>query len=625
MNNLTDSNHFHLEDSFINVCLLFYGIILVVGIIGNALTFAVVVLNKSMRRSIHFYTINLSLADGLLLLIYVPTQTKMTYDDLYWHMGKTMCSFCNFTISLCLSASVGTLIAISADRMRAVTNPFSWKAHSQHLSKIIIPIIWIASAAIAFPVAYVANLKPEDNSTMLFNCVEEWPVSAGKLGMGYWITIMIIQYILPLAFMAFINGVILYKIKQSGNSINTLHKRMLRMIILLLITYAVCTGMQHMVYFATIMNNKQYPYLFVSSNLVVSLQAAINPLIYGTNRNDFEQAIIGIFKYCGTRISNFFTHKRKTISFSEYQNSVSETSSVYLLPLLMSKNFDIKREAQNSKYLQVPGRDSELDELKRLVKDEKRRDTMAFINDIDQLAPLKSKKVKIKTTNYIKKNYKRSLSGKNKLTPLIVITEHSTNIQSLSAFNNNELTHAAKGVVAEQTVKNIAEHVEITNKDTAVNQFNIFDQETFSNELQIKSTFDEIERIQKEIESTIELLEKSSKGHETIMNEGYAACTHENATKTSPSDMSKTCKSKNANNHDFCSEKCSRKKSNLNCIDSGYWTFTKSHESRIINEVNDKKSFTQTTQAQQTPSFQSFELNANLLKNLSYDSKESYI
>ena len=177
MYNRTVSYNIHLGNAFISVCLILYSILLVVGIVGNILTCAVVVLNKSMRRSIHFYTFNLSLADGLLLVIYVPTQMKMTYDNLHWHMGKAMCSFCNFTISLCLSASVGTLMAISADRLRAVKHPFAWKANSQRLSKIIIPVIWFVSAVVAFPVAYVADLRHEGNSTDLLNCIEVWPDS----------------------------------------------------------------------------------------------------------------------------------------------------------------------------------------------------------------------------------------------------------------------------------------------------------------------------------------------------------------------------------------------------------------------------------------------------------------
>ena len=400
---------------------------------------------------------------------------------------------------------------------------------------------------------------------------------------------MIMQYIVPLISMGFINGVILYEIKQSGKSINTLHKRMLRMMILLLLTYAICTGMQHMAYFATVITGALYPHLFVISNLVVSLQAAINPLIYGTNRNDFEQAIIGIFKYCASRISNFVTKKQNHSTFKEYQEYVSETSFSLLTPSTMRKNINLETEEQNRNYLQVPGRESESEELKRIVRAAKRRETMAFINDFDQMVPLKNEKVKRKSIQFKKKSRERKSSGKKPLAPLIIITEpvlsaevNMNYIQTLHTLNRNIVTTNNDPIIRHES----------SNSNT----------EKSSAEIQIKKTCDELERIQEEIENTLKSLEQDS--NETV---------------------SENCEEKVDFYHNSLRDNLVKRSYDFNSTDSGYWTSSKTCDSGITLAVSPEKNVSRSTTEQFRSNVQNFKLNSKLFKDFLEDSKESYI
>ena len=62
--------------------------------------------------------------------------------------------------------------------------------------------------------------------------------------------------------------------------------QVLRKLIVLVITFTICTGFQHALYLITtftseLMSRNTLIWLYATSNLVVSLQAAINPFIYG--------------------------------------------------------------------------------------------------------------------------------------------------------------------------------------------------------------------------------------------------------------------------------------------------------------------------------------------------------
>ena len=60
-----------------------YAILLVVGLLGNALTCYVIVQRRStMRRAIHLYTFNLAVADLLILFVYVPNQMFIIEEQL---------------------------------------------------------------------------------------------------------------------------------------------------------------------------------------------------------------------------------------------------------------------------------------------------------------------------------------------------------------------------------------------------------------------------------------------------------------------------------------------------------------------------------------------------------------
>ena len=69
---------------FIYLMQSIYVITLSLGLFGNIINILIITLKKTMRRSIHFYMVNLAVADLALLLVHVTTQLKVTHDHARW-------------------------------------------------------------------------------------------------------------------------------------------------------------------------------------------------------------------------------------------------------------------------------------------------------------------------------------------------------------------------------------------------------------------------------------------------------------------------------------------------------------------------------------------------------------
>merc|ERR1712048_54516 len=107
-----------------------------------------------MRRSIHMYTFNLALSDILILFFFVPTQMVYVREQLHWTMGLEMCRIVNFVIPVALASTAFTLLAISFDRCRGLTQPFKYRSDSKKTAKVVLPLIWLLALSLSTPLFY---------------------------------------------------------------------------------------------------------------------------------------------------------------------------------------------------------------------------------------------------------------------------------------------------------------------------------------------------------------------------------------------------------------------------------------------------------------------------------------
>ncbi|ESO83941.1 hypothetical protein LOTGIDRAFT_108343 [Lottia gigantea] len=136
-----------------------FGIIFLIGIIGNGTLIFTVLFNKVMRNVPNVFIVSLSIGDLLLILVSVPfSATIFTFKG--WPYGDFTCRLNYFLETLSLGVSVFTLTALSIDRYMVIVNPMS-KHTSKTMAKtvVIAVFIWCLAAILAIPDAVVSHVE----------------------------------------------------------------------------------------------------------------------------------------------------------------------------------------------------------------------------------------------------------------------------------------------------------------------------------------------------------------------------------------------------------------------------------------------------------------------------------
>jgi allatostatin receptor len=136
-----------------------FGIILVVGISGNALVLYVILSQKAMRTVTNILLLNLAISDISFLLITVPF-TAYKYVASGWDFGDTFCKLMKFFLYVSAYVTVWTLVAISGYRYLTVVRANSSARYRTRANIIVCCLcIWGVSLGSQVPVLLAHTLK----------------------------------------------------------------------------------------------------------------------------------------------------------------------------------------------------------------------------------------------------------------------------------------------------------------------------------------------------------------------------------------------------------------------------------------------------------------------------------
>ncbi|KMQ84098.1 allatostatin-a receptor-like protein [Lasius niger] len=111
-----DYNRELVQSIVVVVVPLFFGIIGILGLVGNSLVVVVVAANPGMRSTTNILIINLAVADLLFVIFCIPF-TAADFVLPYWPFGNVWCKMVQYLIIVTAYASVYTLVLMSLDRL----------------------------------------------------------------------------------------------------------------------------------------------------------------------------------------------------------------------------------------------------------------------------------------------------------------------------------------------------------------------------------------------------------------------------------------------------------------------------------------------------------------------------
>ena len=284
-----------------------------IGLVGNVLMCYVIISRKRRRRGIHLLTLNLGISDLIVLLLYLPAEMYQIESDRLWDLGKTTCQLIYCVNSITVNASIGTLMMITRDRYVAVIKPMSIARRTTSLIKGFIGLVWMVSIFLTIPLFLVADIESG-------YCTENWPNL--EIQNAYWITVFVLQFLLPLFFLSITYGIIINRMRlkriptekialrnnEDRDTINRgsirtrkrQQKQLLKMSIILVIAYTLCVSPQHAFYFLSLAYKQiaimsVTPYLFTIANFMMILNSSLNSVIYGALNDEMNRLIQKLF------------------------------------------------------------------------------------------------------------------------------------------------------------------------------------------------------------------------------------------------------------------------------------------------------------------------------------------
>ena len=184
---------------------ILFGLIFIVGIVGNGTIIFTVLRNKVMRNLPNILIVSLSVGDLLLIFVSVPfSATLFTFSS--WPYGDAMCKFNFFMQTFSLGVSIFTLTALSIDRFFAIVDPMS-KHTGNTVAKPVffVSVTWIAAVILAIPDGIFSQtvIMSKNNDTGAYVCLRYPPKYYEIYPKIHTVVMFLVYYAIPLVTISF--------------------------------------------------------------------------------------------------------------------------------------------------------------------------------------------------------------------------------------------------------------------------------------------------------------------------------------------------------------------------------------------------------------------------------------
>ncbi|TRY68475.1 hypothetical protein TCAL_12840 [Tigriopus californicus] len=298
---------------------LVFGIIVVVGIIGNALVMIVVATNQQMRNTTNVLILNLAMADLLFIVLCVPF-TATDYVLNHWPFGLTWCQAVQYLIYVTSYVSIYTLILMSFDRFLAVVFPVaSLPYRTVRNSALALVILWTLIGITSIPIWFTHHLQDKRpapaNRTGTGNISvitlsdglkgEQWcRFEDGKYSSsGFHVAFFISGYAIPLTLIILMYLKMLSRLwhpvghQISQDSLRN-KRRVTKLVLVVIVVFAVCWAPIQFVLLMKALKVYQtkgpedFPRIIfqIFAHILAYVNSCVNPILYAFLSDNFRRA-----------------------------------------------------------------------------------------------------------------------------------------------------------------------------------------------------------------------------------------------------------------------------------------------------------------------------------------------
>ena len=193
-----------------------YCLIFLVSLAGNTVVGIIVYKTKPMRKPINFFIVNMAMSDLLFPIFLIPREIQLLYMDSWLvsgPLGQALCKLVIFLSDVSLIVSVQSLVLIAVDRFGAVVYPLRPPLISSKLCPFFILATWIVAIAFQSPKLFAYKLLEYPGGLV---CDMRWDEAFGATSSieNYYVSILVIFFIIPLVLIAILYIIIYLKVKS---------------------------------------------------------------------------------------------------------------------------------------------------------------------------------------------------------------------------------------------------------------------------------------------------------------------------------------------------------------------------------------------------------------------------
>lgn len=302
---------------------LLFGIIVILGLFGNALVVIVVAANQQMRSTTNLLIINLAVADLCFIVFCVPF-TAFDYILPFWPFGDIWCKMVQYLIVVTAYASVYTLVLMSLDRFLAVVHPIaSMSVRTERNAFTAIAVTWIVILVVSIPVFLShGEVKYIYASTEHTACVflELDPINRpdGYNKPAFQISFFTTSYVVPLALICGLYLCMLMRLWRGvapGGHCSAESrrgkKRVTRMVVVVVAIFAICWCPIQVILVLKSVDKYEITntsvMIQIVSHVLAYMNSCVNPILYAFLSENFRKAFRKVI-YCGPDRGNLPGH-----------------------------------------------------------------------------------------------------------------------------------------------------------------------------------------------------------------------------------------------------------------------------------------------------------------------------
>ncbi|XP_051735984.1 growth hormone secretagogue receptor type 1-like [Ctenopharyngodon idella] len=273
--------------------------LLLLGLLGNALTILVVWRRPQMRSTTYLYLSSMAVSDVLILLL-MPLDLYKLWRYRPWLLGDAVCKLSVFVGECCTFSSILHMTALGAERYLAVCFPLRARLLvTRRRVRVLIAGLWGVAMLSAGPALALVGVEQLEAGASECRCTQ-YAQTSGLLKAMLWLSNL--YFICPLTILTLLYGLIARRLHLRAHTHrDKTHHQTLRMMVVIVLVFILCWLPFHVsrTLFSVSDSSDLYyisQYFNLVSLVLFYVSAAVNPLLYNIMSARYRANVLAMLR-----------------------------------------------------------------------------------------------------------------------------------------------------------------------------------------------------------------------------------------------------------------------------------------------------------------------------------------